>query len=520
MTSLSAVHGLNAPLPVLTGKDLVLAAFVLAIANFMVVLDSTIANVSIPHIAGGLAISQTEGTYVITSYAVAEAITVPLTGWLAKRFGTLRVFVTCIALFCLFSGFCGLANSLDALIIGRIFQGFAGGPLMPLSQTLLMQIFPKEKQGAAIGLWGMTTLVAPVLGPIFGGGICDNWGWEYIFYINIPIAVLCCIAAFKLLRPFESKIIIEKIDFVGLMLLIVWVSSLQLMLDQGKNYDWFESTYIWGLCITAIIGFASFVIWELTHEKPIVNLRVFRHRGYAVSVLTISLAFGAFFGSVVLTPLWLQMYMGYTASWSGVSVAAIGVLSMLAAPLVAKFTQKYDLRILVCSGIVWLGLLTFVRAFNTTDMTYLQIALPMLIQGLGIPFFFIPLTRLALVSVNFDETASAAGLMSFMRTLSGAIAASVVTTVWEDKTNVFRTDLVARSISPEQVSVLLGDGSAYGQGIAAQVLEQMTQSQAVMLATNQIFLIVAFTFSFAALAICFAPKPDKSSKLDDSTPSH
>ncbi|MDP3372457.1 MAG: DHA2 family efflux MFS transporter permease subunit [Candidatus Paracaedibacteraceae bacterium] len=517
MTARSAIH---APVPVLAGNDLILAAVVLAVANFLVVLDSTIANVSIPHIAGGLAVSSTEGTYVITSYAVAEAITVPLTGWLAKRFGTLRVFTTCIALFGFFSCLCGLANSLGTLILGRVFQGLAGGPLMPLSQTLLMQIFPKEKQGAAIGLWSMTTLLAPVLGPILGGGICDNWGWEYIFFINIPIAAVCSVTALRLLRPFETKILKEKMDFIGLLLLITWVSSLQLMLDEGKNYDWFESKYIWGLGITAAIGFAAFIIWELTHEKPIVNLRVFRHRGYAVSVLTISLAFGAFFGSVVLTPLWLQMYMGYTASWSGFSTAAIGIFSMLASPIVAKFTQKYDLRILVFSGVMWLGLLTFVRSFNTTDMTYLQIALPMLIQGFGIPFFFIPLTRLALVSVTPDETASAAGLMSFMRTLSGAAATSIVTTSWEDKTNVFRTDLVARSLSPEQISVLIGDSSAYGQGIAAQILEQMTQSQAVMLATNQIFLIVAFTFSFAALAICFAPKPGKASSLDESTPSH
>jgi DHA2 family multidrug resistance protein len=365
----------------------------------------------------------------------------------------------------------------------------------------------------------MTTLLAPVLGPIFGGGICDNFGWEYIFYINIPIAVVCSITALRLLRPFETKIFVEKIDFVGLILLIAWVSALQLMLDEGKNYDWFDSNYICSLAIVAAIGFTSFIIWELTHEKPIVNLRIFRHRGYTMSVITISLAFSAFFGAVVLTPLWLQMYMGYTASWSGISVAALGFFSMLSAPVVAKLTQKYDLRILVFSGVMWLGLITFARSFNSTDMTFLQIAIPMLIQGFGIPFFFIPLSRLALVSVNPDETASAAGLMSFMRTLAGAVATSIVTTSWEGKTNIFRTDLVARVLSPEQLSSLMGDSSIAGQRIAAQVLDQMTQSQAVMLATNQIFLIVAFTFSFAALAICFAPKPGKPNN-SDSTPAH
>ena len=488
----------------LTGGKLIVAAMLLALANFVVVLDMTIANVSVSNIAGGLAVSLSEGTYVITSYAVAEAICVPLTGWLASRFGTLRVFTTCMMLFGVFSALCGFADSLGILVAGRVLQGLAGGPLMPLSQTLLMQIFPKEKRSTALGLWAMTTLVAPVMGPVVGGYICDNWGWGYIFFINIPLALVCGAVLLKLLRRFESVIIKNKIDFIGLALLIIWVSALQIMLDEGKNYDWFESSEIWALLIIAIIGFACFMIWELTHDHPIVNIRVFRHRGFAASVLTISLGFGAFNCSIVLTPLWLQNYMGYTAAWSGLTTAALGILAVCAAPLAAKFSTKYDPRMLVFCGLGWLGLVTFYRAFGSTDMTHWQISIPMLYQGIGMPFFFVPLTALALSSVDSEEVAAAAGLMNFLRTLSGAMAVSIVTTAWEDRTIILRNDLVDKITVPDQIASMAGD---MNESSALSLLDQLLQSQAVMLATNHIFLVVSCTFAFAAMAIWLAPKP-------------
>ncbi len=493
----------------LQGNKLIVAALLLALCNFVVVLDMTVANVSVSHIAGGLAISFTEGTYVITSYAVAEAISVPLTGWLASRWGTLRVFTTCIMLFGLFSAVCGFAENLEMLITGRILQGLVGGPLMPLTQTLLLQIYPKEKRSAALSLWAMTTLLAPVMGPVVGGYICDNWGWGYIFFINIPIAIACGAVNLNLLRRFETVIIKNKVDFIGLVLLILWVSALQIMLDEGKNYDWFESAEIWALMIAAVIGFACFMIWELTHPQPIVDMRVFRHIGYSASVLTLSLAFGSYFASNVLTPLWLQNYMGYTATWSGCTTAATGALAICAAPFAAKFSTKYDARILVFCGLAWLALVTFFRSFGSTDMTYEQIMLPLLIQGIGTPFFFIPLTALALASVNSEEIASAAGLMNFLRTLSGAISTSLVTTAWEDKADIMRTDMVEKIASPGQVAAMLGDTSEAGQAAAPYLLDQIVQSQAIMLSTNHIFLVVSFTFAFAAIAIWMAPKPQR-----------
>lgn len=488
----------------LEGPFLFIAAILLAFANFIVVLDMTVANVSVSDIAGGLAVSLSEGTYVITSYAVAEAISVPLTGWLAMRFGTVRVFTLAMLLFGTFSALCGLSDSLSMLVSGRVLQGLAGGPLMPLSQTLLLQIFPKEKKGAALGLWAMTTLVAPILGPVVGGYICDNWGWGFIFFINIPLALICSLVLMNLLRPFETTIFKHKVDFIGLGMLIVWVAALQIMLDEGKNYDWFGSNFIWTLFIIFIIGFACFLIWELTHTHPIVDLRVFRHRGYAASVLTLCLAFAAFNSSIVLTPLWLQNFMGYTAGWSGFTTAALGIFAVCAAPIAANLSTKYDQRVLVFCGVGWLGIVTFYRSFADTDMTQLQITLPMLFQGAGMPFFFVPLTALALASVKHEEIASAAGLMSFVRTLSGALATSVVTTVWEDCTNILRYDLVDKINAPDVETML--QNIQFDQKTFLHILDQVLQTQAVMLATNHIFLIVSFAFIFAAVAIWLAPR--------------
>ena len=492
----------------LQGGMLWVAALVLAAANFVAVLDMTIANVSVPSIAGGLGATTSQGTWVITSYAVAEAITVPLTGWLANRFGAVRVFTVSMAAFGLFSALCGLADSLGMLVVARIFQGLAGGPLMPLSQTLLLRIFPAEKAGAAIGLWSMTTLIAPVLGPILGGYLCDNYSWPWIFWINLPIAVACAWAAWRLLKRYELPLHKHKFDLTGLILLVVWVGALQLMLDEGKNLDWFASVEIRLLSVIAVVGFAAFMIWELNEEHPVVDLRVFRHRGFSVAVLTISLAFAAFFGANVLTPQWLQGYMGYTPTEAGMTTAWTGVLAILVAPMAAGMSMKLDARKLVFFGVMWLGMITAWRTIATTDMTYWDIALPLLLMGVGLPFFFVPLSGLALASVEPQETASAAGLMNFLRTLSGAFATSLITTMWDDKTTQNHAELVAIS---DPGGLVRAQMMAQGMSpdTANQMLDRLIASQSVMLATNQIMAIVAASFVVAALAIWLAPKPQR-----------
>jgi len=355
----------------LQGALLWLTAVMLAIANFVAVLDMTIANVSMASIAGGLGISSSQGTWVITSYSVAEAIVVPLTGWLAGRFGTLKVFTTAMMLFGVFSAFCGFSQSLEMLVFGRIMQGLSGGCLMPLSQTLLLRVFPKDRAPAAMALWAMTTLVAPVLGPILGGLICDNLSWPFIFFINVPIALGCAPLIARLLKRFESAKVHAPIDVVGLILLVVFVGALQVMLDIGKDHDWFEAVEIRALAAIAVIGFLAFLAWELTDNNPVVDLRIFRHRGFTASVFTLSVGYGAMFGANVLTPLWLQSYMGYTPTWAGMATAWSGTTAVLMAPIAGMLmARKLDPRRIVFFGLMWIAAVMLLRTYVTMDVTY------------------------------------------------------------------------------------------------------------------------------------------------------
>jgi MFS transporter, DHA2 family, multidrug resistance protein len=498
--------GPDAPL---TGGMLWVAALMLAAANFIAVLNMTIANVAVPNIAGSLGAATSQGTWVITSYAVGEAITVPLTGWLASRFGSVRVFVGSMILFGVFSIVCGLANSLGLLVVARVFQGLCGGPLMPLSQTLLMRIFPKEKVAAAIGLWSMTTLVAPVIGPILGGYLCDEFSWSWVFLVNAPVAIGFGWYAWKLLKRYQDGPRRSPIDLVGLGLLVVWVAALQLMLDEGKNLDWFASRQIVALAAVAVVGFAAFLIWELHEEHPIVDLRVFRHRGFTVSVLTISLAFAAFFGVSVLTPLWLQSFMGYTATDAGLATAWTGVTALFVAPWVAQAVNKRDPRMLVFVGVVWMGLITLWRTVANTDMGFWDVAVPLMFMGFGLPFFFIPTTGIALGSVEEREMDSAAGLMNFLRTLSGAFATSLVTTVWSDQATRNHAELAGLADRDGSVRAML-EQSGMTPDAGSQVIDYMVTSQSIMISTNQIMMAIGVIFIFAAMIIWLAPRPARS----------
>ncbi len=492
--------------PLFEGKTLWFMAILLSMANFIAVLDMTIANVSVTSIAGALGASTTQGTWVITSYAVAEAIILPLTGWLAARFGAVRAFTTAMGLFGVFSLGCGLANSLGLLVGARVLQGLAGGPMMPLTQTLLLRIFPREKAMTATMLWAMTTLVAPVLGPILGGWLCDNYSWHWIFLINVPLALCCSTLVWHMLRKMPQKIEHARVDVIGLILLIVWVGALQLMLDEGKDLDWFSSNYIVTLAIIAVIGFIAFMIWELNEEHPIVNIRVFRHRGYSACLFTLALAFGGYFAVNVLTPLWLQSYMGYTPTWSGKTTAWSGVTAFLVSPLAAILSRRVDPRRLVFLGVTWLGIITFGRSFFNTDASYWWIIFPIILMGFGSPFFFVPLTSLALASVEEHETASAAGLMSFIRTLSGAIATSMVTTAWEDRTNYMHAELSGIIDSTGEYFRMMIDNGMSTE-MARSLLNNMVTTQSVMLATNEIMFIVSGLIIIAAFAVCVVPKP-------------
>jgi DHA2 family multidrug resistance protein len=496
----------------LAGLPMVLAVITLSLANFMVVLDMTIANVSVPNIAGGLAVSPQEGTWVITSYAVAEAITVPLSGWLAQRFGAARVFVIAIGMFGLCSLLCGLAPSLGALVVFRILQGLSGGPMMPMSQTLLQRLVPPRLRGQTMGLWAMTTLVAPIMGPVLGGSISDAFGWSWVFFINVPVSMLLVFFALRTV-PRKDATMRLPIDFVGLGLLIVWVGALQIMLDKGKEMDWFNSPFIVTLLVVAAVGFIAFLIWELTEAHPIVDLRVFRHRGFTMACFAMSLAYAGMFSSMVLIPLWLQTNQGYTASWAGYVTGFNGALAVFAAPLVALFVAKTDPRRLITFGILWMAMVMLWRSTFVQGMSFHQLVLPQLAQGLAMPFFFIPLMSLAMASLMPSEVASGAGLLSFVRTVAGAFATSLTTTAWDDSTTSTRANMVGQLHNAEGVMQQVAQ-TGIGLDGARSFLESIVQSQAVMVATNHIFMIIAVLMAVSVGAIWMAPKPSGAMKAD------
>jgi DHA2 family multidrug resistance protein len=490
------------------GASLGLATLLLGLGNFVVLLDTTIANVSVPHIAGGLAVSPSQGTWVITSYSVAEAITVPLTGWLAQRFGALKVFLTAMIGFGVFSVACGLAPSFAMLVAFRVFQGLCGGPIMPMSQTLMLSIFPPQRTQQAMGFWSMTTVVAPILGPILGGNISDTIGWSWIFFINIPIAALVVFGAWSVLRGHETPTRRLPVDYIGLILLIAWVGSLQVMLDKGRELEWFSSPTIIGLAAVAAVGFCVFLIWELTAEHPIVNLRIFRHRGFVGGVITISLTFGAFFGSVVMVPLWLQTSMGYTATAAGYTGALNGIFAVVLSPIVAGLIYKTDPRRLVTFGILWLAGIAFWRAHFTTQADFWYVALTFLAQGICMPFFFVAGTAIVMASVDPAETPAAAGLSNFLRTTSAAFATSLITTAWDNSAQAKRSELAGHMADPSAVISSLGSAGLTPEQATGQI-DRLVQQQAIMLATDRIFMITVAVFVVAAASILLAPRPTR-----------
>ena len=484
----------------------VLAGLILALSNFMVVLDLTIANVSIPHIAGNLGISLDQGTWIITSYAVAEAICVPLTGWLAMRFGAVRTFVMAMVGFGVFSFLCGSSMTLGMLVACRVGQGICGAPLMPMSQTLLLRVFPPEQRGMAMGVWAMTTLLGPALGPIIGGAISDNISWHWIFFINIPVAVFCAIMGWLILRPAETETRKIPVDVIGLALLIFWIGCLQIMLDIGRDHDWFGDPLIVGLAICAFIGFCAFLIWELTEEHPIVNLRIFANRGFTAGVFTLALSFGSYFASIVLIPQWLQSSMGYTATDAGLVTAFTAMAAIATAQIAARMLGRTDPRMMVSLAVAWLGLMTLWRTTWTTGTDFWTLAMPQILQGLGISFFMIPLTVVTLSAVRPEEVPAAAGLQNFLRTMAIAVSTSLALTIWGDGQRVSRTE-IAGSLNPDQtMRDLAGAGMDMEQ--SRQVVSNIVEQQAVMLAVNHTFWITACVLFIAAALVWLSPRPN------------
>jgi len=487
----------SAPLPPLTGATLVAGTLALSTATFMIVLDTSIANVSIPAISGDMGVSTSQGTWVITSFAVANAIAVPLTGWLTQRFGQVRLFTIATVLFILASWLCGLAPNLETLIVFRVLQGLAAGPLIPLSQALLLSSYPRAKAGMALAMWSMTTLVAPVAGPLMGGWISDNFSWPWIFFINIPVGIAAVYATWFVYRDRESATRKLPIDTIGLALLVIWIAALQIMLDKGKELDWFASSQIVILAVIAVVGFVLFLIWELTDEHPVVDLRLFSGRNFSMGTITMSVAYGVFFGNIVLLPLWLQTQMGYTATDAGYVLAPVGFLALLLSPFVGRALAKTDPRYIATMAFLLFALIAYMRSVFNVQVDMVTLMIPTILQGAAVACFFIPLVSITLSGLPHDRIPSASGLSNFARITAGAFGTSISTTLWEDRAVMHHAHL-AESIHAGSQAATSALGTLRGSGLdAAQslaTLDRIINAQAYVMSSNDIFRASAIIF--------------------------
>ncbi|WP_454903519.1 DHA2 family efflux MFS transporter permease subunit [Variovorax gossypii] len=497
--------------PPLEGAARVWGTVALSAATFMNVLDSSIANVSLPAISGDLGVSTTQGTWVITSFAVANAIAVPLTGFMTQRFGQVRLFMASVILFMVASLLCGLAPNMTTLIAFRALQGFVAGPMIPLSQTLLLSSYPRAKAGLAMAMWSMTTLVAPVMGPLLGGWITDNISWPWIFYINIPVGIVAAAITWALYRKRESSTHRVPIDAIGLALLVLWVGSLQLMLDKGKELDWFHSAQIVTLAVVAVVGFAFFLVWELTDKHPVVDLSLFKRRNFWSGAVATAVAYGLFFGNVVLLPLWLQQWMGYTATQAGMIMAPVGLLAIFFSPVVGLTVAKIDPRRYATFSFLVFALVLWMRSNFNTQADFVTIIIPTVIQGIAMAFFFIPLVTITLSGLTPDRIPAASGLSNFLRITAGAMGTSITTTLWENRAALHHSQLSEAVNQGNNAATSAMSGLASSGFSTEQVLGQLNRivdQQSFMLATNDIFYASALLF-LLLIPLVWLARPQK-----------
>jgi DHA2 family multidrug resistance protein len=486
--------------------SLPLATLGLSLATFMQVLDLTIANVSLPTIAGNLGASQDQSVWVITSFTVANAIALPLTGFLARTFGEVKTFVWATLLFTLFSLLCGLSTTLGMLVVFRAIQGAMAGPMYPLTQSLLVSIYPSAKRGMALAILAMVTVVAPIAGPVLGGWITGDYSWEWIFFINIPIGIFAALVVAAQLRGRPEDIDKPRIDWIGLITLILGVGSLQILLDKGNQLDWFQSNTIVALAIVSAVSLTVFLIWELTDDQPIVNLRLFRHRNFAAGTLVLVLAYAAFFSIGLLVPLWLQNTLEYTPVWAGLATAPIGIIPVLLTFWVGKYGTRMDLRWLASFAFVVMGLTCFMRGGFTTDVDFYHVALAQLLQGLGVALFFMPILTILLSDLSGREVADGSGTATFLRSLGGSFAASITTYLWTRGGVVEHSNLVEHvSEYSSRVRNAIEASGGQLQQYAAGINRVITQ-QATQISFNHLFDGLGFIF-IALVAVVWLAKP-------------
>jgi DHA2 family multidrug resistance protein len=425
-----------------------LIGIVVAVAAFMEVLDTSIANVALPYIGGNLGASTDQSTWVLTSYLVSNAVVLPISGWLASVLGRKRFFMTCLAIFTVTSLLCGLAPSLGAIIIFRILQGAGGGGLQPMAQAILADSFPPDKRALAFALYSVTVIVAPTVGPTLGGWITDNYSWRWIFFINLPVGILALFLVYRLVEdpPWAKSVkgALARIDYVGMSLLVLGVGALQIMLDKGQEDDWFGSNFITTLAVLAVVGLVSLVVWEWFYKNPVVDVRLYTSFNFLQANFMIFILGVMLFASLVMMPLFLQSLVGYSAESAGLVLSGGGLLLLFMAPVIGFLSSKIQARYLIAFG--WLALsvaMYYSSRRLDLEISFRSAAILRAIQVFGLGFLFVPINLVSYVGMPPEKSSSVAGLVNFMRNIGSSVGTSMVTTLIARRAQVHQVYLVA-----------------------------------------------------------------------------
>jgi len=493
-----------------------IVALTVMVPTFIEVMDISVVNVSLPHIQGSLNAGLDEVTWVLTSYLVANAIIIPITGWLSSVVGRKRYLLFSISVFTGSSLLCGAAPSLEVLIVARIFQGLGGGGLQPLSQAILFETFPVAEHGLAMAVFGMGVVMAPILGPVVGGFITDTWSWRWVFYINLPVGILAIsLIMFFVYDPPYIRRKTFHIDTWGLFLLTIGIGCLQIVLDKGEREDWFNSRFIIYLTVIAAVSLFLFIIVELRTEHPVVNLRVFRDRSFLAGNLTIFTGFGCMFGSFVLLPLYAQKLMNYTALWAGLLLAPGGMMSFMIMPVAGMLLKKgVKPRNLLAPGLATMAYAIWLMSGFNLEAGFLAIAWPRMVQGLGLGLFFVPLTTATFMNIPREETGNASAIFNLLRNLGGSFGVALSATILAQRAQLHQTFLVEK-ITPYQPAFQISyqrilqwlqmhHAELASPNTAMTLIYRQVIRQANMLAFNDTFwLLACFTAGLIPLTLLF-----------------
>lgn len=499
-------------MPPLHGAKLWFLAVAIAMATFMEILDISITNVTIPFIAGELNVTPYRGTWVISAYALGNSVMILLSGFLAHRFGQVRVFVISVALFVLTSGLCGLAPTFTVLIIMRVLQGMVSGPIIPLSQSLLLTNFPHSKHAVAIGIWSSVNVIAPMFGPLLGGVIADFIGWRWIFYVNVPVGTFCVLTTMYLLRQRESERYKEPVNVVNFLFLFIGIGALQIFLDQGNERGWLQSHFLIALLIISIISLSFFVLWSLTSKHPLVDLTLYARRNFAIGSLCGLIASIAIYGGLVVYPIWLETELGYTAIWTGLALIPFTIFLLIGIPFVTYYIEKHrlDLRVLAFLSFVIFIVSCYLSALYNTQASFASLLLPRFIIGVALSLFFVPIILISLSGVPHNRLPRATSLLSFQRVFGIGVGSSLGVAIMQSRQK-YHYDHLLPLINNENrcvdatLSKLQNIGFDRLQSFAW--IHDQIEHQSYMLGVNDFFLAGIAFFIILSSVIWFARPP-------------